>query len=412
MSTPVAGAPVLQKLACPMKRQSTTSSLLRRLNRSAAVDLIRTEGVISPSSLAERLNISLPTVMRVIEDLITEGLIAYDGFDETSRGRPRARIKFRGAAQAIIGIEAGKGEFYGAVANLEGVVQTEMYETADNDGESNFEKLVGLIRRLMAAPRPRGQTIRGIGIGLPSIVRQPEGEVVLTLGLGWHGMPLRARLSEHFQMPIIVENGRNLAAVGEWGFGAGRGADSVVSLSIGPGAGAGVVIDGKLYGGHSHAAGELSWYLDDPLLSGRPFKHLGNKQSLRFFGIPEQATKMLEKANAEYSTGKLTLGAITDPQAGKIAPVVGELLDYATMAVGSVAAFMNPEIIVLAGRVVGGGELVLDVLRHRLEGNVYDPPRLVMGALGHRDVVLGAVRLVLDATTLNPADSLVTAEQK
>ena len=97
-------------------------------------------------------------------------------------------------------------------------------------------------------------------------------------------------------------------------------------------------------------------------------------------------------------------------QAGKIAPFVTELLDYATMAVGSVAAFMNPEIIVLAGRVVGGGDLVLDVLRHRLKGNVYDPPRLVIGALGHRDIVLGAVRLVLDATTLNPADGLVMAD--
>ena len=203
--------------------------------------------------------------------------------------------------------------------------------------------------------------------------------------------------------------GRNLAAEGEWGFGAGRGADSVVSLSIGPGAGAGVVIDGKLYGGHSHAAGELSWYLDDPILTGRTFEHLGDKQSLRFFGIPEQATKMLEEANTQYAAGKLTLAAVTDRQAGKIAPVVTELLDYATMAVGSVAAFMNPEIIVLAGRVVGGGDLVLDVLRHRLKGNVYDPPRLVTGALGHRDIVLGAVRLVLDATTLNPADSLVMA---
>ena len=137
------------------------------------------------------------------------------------------------------------------------------------------------------------------------------------------------------------------------------------------------------------------------------FEHLGDKQSLRFFGIPEQATRMLEEANTQYVSGKLTLAAVTDRRAGKIAPVVSELLDYATMAVGSVAAFMNPEIIVLAGRVVGGGDLVLDVLRQRLKGNVYDPPRLVMGALGHRDIVLGAVRLVLDATTLNPADSAV-----
>jgi predicted NBD/HSP70 family sugar kinase len=394
-----------------MKRQPRTASLLRRLNRSAVVDLIRTEGVASPSSIAQRLSISIPTVMRVIEDLIAEDLVAYDGFDEAnSRGRPRARIKFRGAAHAIIGIEASKGEFYGAVANLEGVVQTEMHETADEDGECNFERLVALIHRLMAAPRPPGQTIRGIGIGVPSIVRQPQGEVVLTLGLGWRDMPLRARLGKHFQMPIVVENGRNLAAVGEWGFGAGRGADSVVSLSIGPGAGAGVVIDGKLYGGHSHAAGELGWYLDDPLLTGRPFDHLGDKQSLRFFGIPEQATKLLEEASAQYVAGKLILVDVTDRQAGKIAPILSELLDYATMAVGSVAAFMNPEIIVLAGGIVGGGDLVLDVLRHRLMGNVYDPPRLMIGALGHRDIVLGAVRLVLDATTLNPADSVVMAD--
>jgi predicted NBD/HSP70 family sugar kinase len=385
-----------------MKRQPTTSSLLRRLNRSAVVDLIRTEGVASPSSLAERLNISIPTVMRVIEDLIAEDLVEYDGFDDANvRGRPRARIKFRGASHATIGIEAGKGEFYGAVANLEGVVQTEMHETADDDGERNLQKITSLIERLMAAPRPAGQTIRGVGIGVPSIVKQPAGEVVLTLGLGWRDYPLRQLLSEKFDVPVFVENGRNLAAVGEWGFGAGRGADSVVSLSIGPGAGAGV-IDGKLYGGHSHAAGELSWYLDDPLLTGRPFEHLGDKQSLRFFGIPERATKMLEEANTEYAAGKLTLDAVTDRQAGKIAPVVTELIDYATMAVGSVAAFMNPEIIVLAGRVVGGGDLVLDVLRHRLKGNVYDPPRLVIGALGHRDIVLGAVHVVLDATTVNP----------
>ena len=91
----------------------------------------------------------------------------------------------------------------------------------------------------MGAPCPAGQTIRGIGIGVPSIVKQPVGEVVLTLGLGWRDFPLRQLLSEKFDVPVFVENGRNLAGLSEWGFGAGSGADSVVSLSIGPGAGAG-----------------------------------------------------------------------------------------------------------------------------------------------------------------------------
>jgi predicted NBD/HSP70 family sugar kinase len=388
-----------------MQHRTTTTSLLRQINRSAVVGLIRKETVVTPSSLATRLNISMPTVMRVIEGLIAEDLVAYDGFDEAVRGRPPARIKFNGAAHAIIGIEASRGEFYGAVADLNGQIQTEKYAAADdNDGPGNIERLVALIEALIAVPRPKGQTIRGIGVGVPSIVRQPEGEVVLTLGLGFRDLPLRAILAKRFGIPVFVENGRNLAAVGEWGFGSGQGASSVVSLSIGPGAGAGIVIDGKLYGGHAHAAGELSWYLDDPMLSGRSFQRLGDRQSLRFGGgIPQSAIEALKRVDAEYRAGIVGLEALNDrANADPDLAVVGELLDYTTMAVSSIAAFMNPEVVILAGQVSTAPALVIDALRLRLAGNVYDPPRLVMSDLGHRDIVLGATMAVLDATILNP----------
>jgi predicted NBD/HSP70 family sugar kinase len=389
-----------------MLHRTTTTSLLRQINRSAVVGLVRKESVVTPSSLATGLGISMPTVMRVIDGLIVEDLVEYDGFDETARGRPPARIKFKGAAHAIVGIEASRGEFYGAVADLNGQIQHEMHAPADDkDGEGNIERLLALIAALMAAPRPSGQEIRGIGVGVPSIVRQPAGEVVLTLGLGWRDLPLRKMLAKRFGLPVYVENGRNLAAVGEWGFGSGQGAHSVVSLSIGPGAGAGIVIDGKLYGGHAHAAGELSWYLDDPLLTGRTFQRLGDKQSLRFGGgIPQIAIEALKRVDTKYREGRIGIevlngGATADPDLA----IVAELLDYATMAVASISAFMNPEVVILAGQVSACPALVIDVLRARLAGNVYDPPRLVMSDLGHRDVVLGATMLVLDATILNPA---------
>jgi predicted NBD/HSP70 family sugar kinase len=377
-----------------MQHRTTTTSLLRQINRSAVVGLIRKESVATPSSLATRLNISMPTVMRVIEGLIAEDLAAYDGFDEAVRGRPPARIKFNGAAHAIVGIEASRGEFYGAVADLSGQIQTELYAPADdNDGPGNIERLVTLIETLIAVPRPKGQTIRGIGVGVPSIVRQPEGEVVLTLGLGFRDLPLRAILAKRFGIPVFVENGRNLAAVGEWGFGAGQGASSV-----------GIVIDGKLYGGHAHAAGELSWYLDDPMLSGRSFQRLGDRQSLRFGGgIPQAAIEALGRLDAQYRAGRLGIDALNDrATADPDHAIVGELLDYATMAVASIASFMNPEVVILAGQVSTAPALVIDALRLRLAGNVYDPPRLVMSDLGHRDIVLGATMAVLDATILNP----------
>jgi glucokinase len=145
--------------------------------------------------------------MRVIEDLIAEDLVAYDGFDEANvRGRPRARIKFRGAAHAIIGIEAGKGEFYGAVANLEGVVQTEMHETADDDGERNLEKLVGLIRRLMAAPARAARPFAASA--LAALDRQAAGgRSGADAGLGWRDMPLRRGSASIFKCPSSSKTG-------------------------------------------------------------------------------------------------------------------------------------------------------------------------------------------------------------
>ena len=76
------------------------------------------------------------------------------------------------------------------------------------------------------------------------------------------------------------------------------------------------------------------------------------------------------------------------------------------MAVVSISALINPETIIIAGNIVRGAPLVIDVLRKRLDGNVYDPPRILLSELGHRDVVTGAIMMVLDATTLNPTDAV------
>jgi hypothetical protein len=55
---------------------------------------------------------------------------------------------------------------------------------------------------------------------------------------------------------------------------------------------------------------------------------------------------------------------------------------------------------------VRGAPPAIDVLRKRLNGNVYDPPRIVLSELGHRDLLMGAIMIVLDATTLNPTDAV------
>ena len=107
----------------------------------------------------------------------------------------------------------------------------------------------------MGAPRPAGQTIRGIGIGVPLDRQAARGkEVVLTLGLGWRDFPLRQLLSEKFDEPVFVENGRNLAAVGEWGIRAGRVDGKDVDAAGRPSA--------RPRSPHSPTAGEVAPVLD------------------------------------------------------------------------------------------------------------------------------------------------------
>lgn len=384
-------------------RPNVPVSAARRARRVAVLGFVRDRGVTTQTELCTALDINPATAMRIIGDLIAEGFVEHVGFVKSAGGRPRARLRFVGTRHAIIGVEASGAGFTGAVTDLDGLIQTEMSATAAKTGPENLALLVQLIADLMAVARPEGQTIVGIGVGVPSIVKKPEGEVVLTLGLDWHELPLQEILSRHFGLHVIVENDRNLAALGEWGFGIARGVQSVVSLAIGPGAGAGIVIDGELVRGRSNASGEISWFLDDPGLAGRRFPRLGDKNQLRYSGIVDDVIEKLGLLGAKYADGTLTLSELFTADPAAPFDDVLELLDFATMAAASISAILNPEMIVLNGGIVKGGDLVMDVLHQRLDGNIYDMPTLALTQLGSRDIVYGAIRIVLDATVLKSA---------
>jgi predicted NBD/HSP70 family sugar kinase len=139
---------------------------------------------------------------------------------------------------------------FGAVADLNGNTQTEKYEdTDDDDGDVNIERLTSLIEELLQAARPEGQRIRGIGVGVPSIVRVPEGYVEWAQKLKWRGLQLIKILSDRFSEQIFVENDVNLAAVGESGFGAGQGVDCMACVVVGAGTGAGIMFKAAFFAG-------------------------------------------------------------------------------------------------------------------------------------------------------------------
>jgi len=103
-----------------------------------------------------------------------------------------------------------------------------------------------------------GSDLIGVGVGVPALIRMDEGVVAKAPNLpGWNDFPLKALLEEKLQLPVMIENDANAAALGEVWLGAGRDVDSLILLTLGTGIGGGIVWKGDILHGHDGMAGEL-----------------------------------------------------------------------------------------------------------------------------------------------------------
>jgi glucokinase-like ROK family protein len=379
---------------------------MRNINRAAILELIRENGPISRSQIARQLNMSLPTVMRIVDDLMEEDLVRERGMTgEATIGRPSSLLEFNGDAYAVVGVDLGGTKMFGTVADLSGTIQHEHYipHQDDNSPHDYLEQLCQFIETLLDAPRPPGQRIRGIGVGAPGSTLVPEGVVTWAPSLGWRDLPLQQILSDRFDMPVFVENDVNLTALGEWGFGAGRGARNLVSIAIGTGIGAGIIIGGALYRGHNQAAGEVGYLLPGTEFLDRRYDEFGALESLASgSGIAGRARQLLKKQHLPIPPEGLDAhGIFAAARAGEdwAMQVVEETVDYLSLAIASISTLLNPEVIVLGGGVARSADLLIEPIQHRLEGRVPYLPRLLASPLGRRAAAMGAIMMVLDATS-------------
>jgi glucokinase-like ROK family protein len=386
-------------------KKSATASLMRSINRSAILQFIQENSPIARSQIARQLDMSLPTVMRIVDNLIEEDLVrSCDGYGQSTGGRPPSLVEFNGKAYSVVGMDLGGTKMFGTVADLSGTIQHELYIAhRKDDGPSDYvERLCEIIETLLDAPRPPGQRIRGMGIGVPGVTLIPEGIVTWAPSLGWRDLPLQEILNDRFDVPVFVENDVNLAALGELGFGAGRGAQNLVTIAVGTGIGAGIIIGGILYRGHNQAAGEVCYMLPGTEFLGRHYDEFGALECLASAtGVVKRARQLmmqegmsiLEELSAE---DVFAAARSSEPWAQQ---VVSETVDYLSLAIANISATLDPEVIILGGGVAHSADLLIEPILQRIEGVVPFVPRLVASPLERRAVVMGAIMLVLNLTT-------------
>jgi glucokinase len=381
-----------------------TGSAMRDINRSAIIEIIRRESPISRTAIAERLDVSLPTVMRIVDDLIEEGFVKPQGSTEWSGGRRRPLLEFNADGYVVVGVDMGGTKLYGALSDLGGNILDEFnIPQHGTQGEESFNTLRRMLDTLLASPKLEGRRVRGIGVGVPGITLHEQGIVSWAYTLNWKDFPLKARLKEHYDLPVTVENDTNLAALGEMWFGVQEPVQNMIIIAIGTGIGAGIIIDGALYRGSHEASGEIGNMVPGREFLGKNYQDFGALETVASgTGIAERARQSLRSEPGNINLDTLLSEDVFDAarQGQKWAwKVIDETVDYLAIAIANLTAAFDPELIVLGGGVSRSADLLVEPILKRINGALPRLPRLAVSTLGPRATVMGAVTTVLHHTS-------------
>lgn len=301
----------------------------------------------------------------------------------------------------VVAVDFGGTKLDVATAGLDGrLLAVERLDTdASHGAEQAVARALACARALSeAAAATTGGRLLAAGASSPGIVL--EDEILLAPNVpGWTELPLAARLRDGLDVvTVVTETDVKAAALAESRWGALRGADPGVFLSLGTGLAAGIVIGGRVLHGANGAAGEIGYALrgvhDDagaaegraPLEEHVAGRALGERGS-RLLGAPLTAADVLARADTDLDARML----------------VDETLGELAVHVANLAVLLDPARIAVGGGLMGASELVLAALRRRVRQAVPFPPEVVEARFVHDAPLRGAIALAIDAAASHPA---------
>src|SRR5450432_269880 len=311
-----------------------------------------------------------------------------------------------------IGIDlGGTGTKIGIVDRIgnvlfSGSISTKKHKKIETFIDELYEKLSVLVHSVGGPGR-----IRGIGVGAPN-GNYYTGTIEYAPNLPWKGIvPLAQLIQDKFQLPSLLTNDANAAAIGEMMYGAAQGMKDFIMITLGTGVGSGIVANGHLVLGHDGFAGELGHTIIIP--EGRFHEGTGKYGSLESYasatGVALTAKEVLGKTKAESTLRKIPIEDIDSRKVYDAAilgdKVAREIFEYTGkilgMALANFVMFSSPEAIILFGGLTKAGDLILKPTREHMEANLIqvfqNRVKILVSHLRESDAaILGASALVWD----------------
>jgi glucokinase len=249
------------------------------------------------------------------------------------------------------------------------------------------------------------EEVAAISVACPGPLNPLEGLIISTPNIpAWVNFPLVQKLEQRYHVPTFLDNDANLAALGEWRYGAGRGHKNVLFLTISTGIGGGVISDDQLLSGARGMAAELGHIT---VLPGGPLCSCGRHGHLEAIasgtGIARYVQDRVDAGQPSSLLGGPKVTARMIAQAAQAGDALSrEAFTYAGEFLGqAVADFLhmfNPSIVIFGGGVSQSGALLFDPMKTSLEKHVMDPAYLrelsiTTAQLGDSAGLLGSLAL-------------------
>jgi len=308
---------------------------------------------------------------------------------------------------ATIGLDIGGTKICGGVIDGRGVILSQgRRDTPALDPAAIIAEAASLTRELSSQHQ-----IDAVGVACAAFIDRSGSTVYFSPNLAWRDEPLKARLESALELPVTIENDANAAAWGEFRFGAAADAGNMVMVTVGTGIGGGVVVDGVLMRGAFGVAAELGHMRVVP---GGIRCGCGNRGCWEMYAsgtalVREAQELVVSGSPLAARLGELCAGdpaTLRGPDVTRAAaegdPAAIELLGDLGVWIGeglaSVAAILDPELVVLGGGVSEAGALLIDpalaAFRRNLTGRGHRPEaRFALASLGNDAGMIGAADL-------------------
>ncbi|MBQ8837787.1 MAG: ROK family transcriptional regulator [Bacteroidales bacterium] len=365
------------------------------------------DGDYSIADLSKELGVSIPTITKLVGELIEDGLLEDMGKQNTNGGRRPSIYGLNPSAGYFVGIETRKEHITIAIINFKGQViyYNEDIPFVTENSEESFRQLCRMAKENIASAGIREERIFAYGVNLSGRVNNITG-YCFTYFLG-EDRPIREFLEDELNAPVFVENDSRAMTYGEYLCGVTGGEKDILFLNVAWGLGMGMIIDGKLSYGRSGFSGEIGHF---PLLNNDQICRCGKVGCLETgasgYALHRIVMEKLKDGRSsmlstKFQNGeKITLKDILDAVHEEDVLAIESVAETGTTlgrAIAGIINIFNPELIIIGGRVAEAGDYLLYPVKAAIQKHslniINRDTKIKFSKLGRKAGAIGACML-------------------